>query len=258
MVNGFLLRGEKLTAETTEKTEDAEMGHAIIRPMPRSKKGSAGKPSRRSRRNESSGRFAELSAALAEIGRNFYQRGWVFGTSGNFSAVVSERPLRLAITPTGLDKGALEPKQFLEIDDRARVVRGQGKPSAETGLHVAIARTRGAGAVLHTHSLWSTVLSGANAAVGSVTIEGFEMLKGLQGVHTHEHREILPIFENSQDIAQLATQVHARLESDPAIHGFLLRRHGLYTWGRDLAEAKRHVEILEFLLEALGRLKSGV
>jgi methylthioribulose-1-phosphate dehydratase len=254
----FSLHDENLTTEDVEKPEASEEERAIILAMDRSRKGSTRKLPRRARRNESTGRFDTLTAALAEIGRSFYQRGWVFGTSGNFSAVVSERPLRLAITPTGLDKGALEPKQFMEIDDRARVVRGQGKPSAETGLHVAIARTRGAGAVLHTHSLWSTVLSEANAGAGAVTIEGFEMLKGLQGVYTHEHREILPIFENSQDIAQLATQVQARLESDPAIHGFLLRRHGLYTWGRDLAEAKRHVEILEFLLEALGRSRSRV
>jgi len=232
--------------------------HAIIRAMARSRKGSASKPSRRAPRNVSSARFDKLAAGLAEVGRSFYQRGWVLGTSGNFSALVSDKPLRLAITSTGLDKGALDQKQFLEIDDQARVVRGDGKPSAETALHLAIARTRRAGAVLHTHSLWSTVLSDAHAAAGAVTIEGFEMLKGLDGVHTHQHREILPIFENSQDIAVLAAQVQARLETDRAIHGFLLRRHGLYTWGRDLAEAKRHVEILEFLLEALGRSKSGV
>jgi hypothetical protein len=168
----FSLHDENLTTEDVEKPEASEEERAIILAMDRSRKGSARKLPRRARRNESTGRFDTLTAALAEIGRSFYQRGWVFGTSGNFSAVVSERPLRLAITPTGLDKGALEPKQFMEIDDRARVVRGQGKPSAETGLHVAIARTRGAGAVLHTHSLWSTVLSEANAGAGAVTIEG--------------------------------------------------------------------------------------
>ena len=216
------------------------------------------KPSRRSRRGESGPRFQNLAASLAEIGRSFYQRGWVFGTSGNFSAVVSERPLRLAITPTGLDKGALDADQFLEIDEAARVVRGNGMPSAETGLHLAIVRTRKAGAVLHTHSLWSTLLSDVFSADGAVALEGFEMLKGLRGIHTHEHREILPIFENSQDIAGLAEQVQALLKRDPAVHGFLLRRHGLYTWGKDLAEAKRHVEILEFLLEILGRSRNGV
>jgi methylthioribulose-1-phosphate dehydratase len=222
------------------------------------RKRSASNPSRRSRRTESSARFQDLAESLAEIGRGFYQRGWVFGTSGNFSAVVSERPLRLAITPTGLDKGALNPAQFLEIDEAARVVRGDGLPSAETGLHLAIVRTRGAGAVLHTHSLWSTLLSDVFLPDGAVALEGFEMLKGLREVHTHEHREILPILENSQDINQLAEKVQALLNRDPAVHGFLLRRHGLYTWGRDLAEAKRHVEVLEFLLEILGRSRNGV
>src|SRR5258708_22396803 len=105
-----------------------------------------------SRRDKSGARFHDLTVALAEIGKSFYQRGWVFGTSGNLSAVVSERPLRLAITPTGLDKGALDPEQFLEIDEAARVVRGDGLPSAETRPQLAIVRTRVAGAVLHTHS----------------------------------------------------------------------------------------------------------
>src|ERR1700686_1677188 len=105
--------------------------------MAAARKRSSSNSSRRSGRVESGARFQNLAASLAEIGRSFYQRGWVFGTSGNFSAVLSERPLRLAITPTGLDKGALEPEQFLEIDAAARVVRGNGLPSAETGLHLA-------------------------------------------------------------------------------------------------------------------------
>jgi methylthioribulose-1-phosphate dehydratase len=119
-------------------------------------------------------------------------------------------------------------------------------------------RTREAGAVLHTHSLWSTVLSDIFSDDGAVALEGFEMLKGLRDIHTHEHREILPILENSQDISRLAEQVQSLLKRDPAVHGFLLRRHGLYTWGKDLAEAKRHVEVLEFLLEILGRSRNGV
>src|SRR6516225_11115610 len=94
--------------------------------------------------------FAKTAENLAEIGRGFYARGWVLGTSGNFSAVVSRRPLRLAITSTGLDKGALMPGQFLEIDETANVVRGEGRPSAEALLHLAIVRGLQAGAVMHT------------------------------------------------------------------------------------------------------------
>ena len=143
--------------------------------------------------------FAAIAAELAAIGRQFYARGWVFGTSGNFSGVISRDPMRLAITSTGLDKGALDAASFIEMDDAAHVVRGNGKPSAEALLHSAIVRELGAGAVLHTHSVWSTVLSGKHAARGGIEIGGYEMLKGLEGVRTHEHREWLPILENSQD-----------------------------------------------------------
>src|SRR5712691_6920472 len=90
--------------------------------------------------------FSNAVAELAQIGKGFYARGWVLGTSGNFSAVISREPLRLAMTSTGLDKGALTPPQFLEIDDAARVVRGDGQPSAEALLHVAIVNGVGASA----------------------------------------------------------------------------------------------------------------
>lgn len=198
-------------------------------------------------------RFVEAAACLAEIGKGFHARGWVLGTSGNFSAVISREPLRLAITSTGLDKGSLTPAHFLEMDNAANVVRGDGRPSAEALLHLAIVHGVNAGAVLHTHSVWSTVLSGSHAAKGGIALEGFEMLKGLEGVRTHKHREWLPILENSQDMVELGDRVSKVLRATPGIHGFLLKEHGLYTWGANLQEAKRHVEILEFLMEVLVR-----
>lgn len=200
-----------------------------------------------------SGKFLEAALGLTEVGRGFYARAWVLGTSGNFSALISREPLRLAITSTGLDKGGLTPAQFLEVDEAANVLRGEGRPSAEALLHLAIVRGVHAGAVLHTHSVWSTVLSGTHARHGGIALEGYEMLKGLAGVATHKHREWLPILENSQDMVELADRVSKTLEQTPGIHGFLLREHGLYTWGESLAEAKRHVEILEFLMEVLVR-----
>ena len=204
-------------------------------------------------RDSGHGRFSKLAASLAEIGRGFYTRGWALGTSGNFSAVVCREPLRLAITSTGLDKGDLTAAQILEVDEAARVVRGSGRPSAEALIHLAVVRLTGAGAVLHTHSVCSTVLSGLYASKGGVLLDGYEMLKGLQGVTSHEHREWLPIVNNSQDMPQLLQTIAEILARQPGIHGFLLRQHGLYTWGTALAEAKRHVEILEFLLEVMVR-----
>ena len=220
--------------------------HTASEPKPRS-------PEKISRRGPSAVEFANTAAQLAEIGRGFYARGWVLGTSGNFSAVVSREPLRVAITSTGVDKGALAAAHILEMDAGAGVVRGDGRPSAEALLHVAKVRGLGAGAVLHTHSVWSTVLSGTHASQGGVAIEGYEMLKGLEGVRTHQHREWLPILENSQDMEELSARVATTLRQNPGIHGFLLREHGLYTWGQSLQEAKRHVEILEFLMEVIAR-----
>jgi len=200
--------------------------------------------------------FQARATELAEISHSFYARGWVLGTSGNFSAVLNREPLRLAISPSGVDKGALTAAQILLIDERAEVVSDhQVKPSDETPLHLMIVGKRAAGAVLHTHSVWSTILSEFHATEGGLAIEGYEMLKGLQGVTTHQHREWLPIFENSQDMNALAENVSARLDEHPNPHGFMLRGHGLYSWGSDLRQAKRHVEILEFLLEAAGRTR---
>jgi methylthioribulose-1-phosphate dehydratase len=201
--------------------------------------------------------FREIAASLVAISRSFYARGWAVGTSGNFSAVLTREPLLLAITPSGADKGELSAEQIMVVGREANQGEDStSKPSAEALLHINVALQRDAGAVLHTHSVWSTVLSNVHAPAGGILIEGFEMLKGLEGVKSHEHREWVPIVENSQDMPALAENVSKILALYPDAHGFLLRQHGLYTWAADLEKAKRHVEILEFLLETIGRLQS--
>jgi methylthioribulose-1-phosphate dehydratase len=193
--------------------------------------------------------FETLARGLCVLARASHARGSALATSGNFSAVTHRDPLRLAITPSGADKGALAPEAILEIDGAGTVVRGEGRPSAESPLHLAVVRACGAGAVAHSHSLWATLLSEEDPLV----LEGYEMLKALAGVATHAHREVLSVIENTQDWRAAAPAVEALLAERPEAHGFLIRRHGLYTWGRDLAEAARHLEALEFLLEAEGR-----
>lgn len=200
--------------------------------------------------------YAAEIAGLCETGRLFYERGWSVGTSSNYSVVVHREPLELLITASGKDKGRLGNRDFVVINDRGQpVFEGQPKSSAETLLHVVAAADPQVGAVLHTHSVWSTLLSDWFFADGGLTIRGFEMLKGLSGVTTHEHAEWVPIFENTQDIPALAAEVRQRMADPkrPIAHGYLIRRHGLYTWGSDLAEARRHIEIFEFLFECLVR-----
>lgn len=206
-------------------------------------------------------RIEAIAEELVSVARGFHARGWLMGTSGNLSAVVERAPLRLAITSSGVDKGELRPRQILLIDDNARVLNDSpNKPSDETLLHIRIVKERGAGAVLHTHSIWNTILSDLHAPNGGLRIDGYEMLKGLAGVHSHEHSEWLPIVDNSQDMPALADTLSKTLDEHKSAHGILINRHGLYSWGDNLTQAKRHVEILEFLLETTGRtltLKSG-
>ena len=199
---------------------------------------------------------SEAAESLCAIGRRFHARGWVLGTSGNFSVVTGRDPLRLSITASSLDKGALDASHILDVDDSCAVHGGRGNPSAETLLHFEIVRRRGAGAVLHTHSIWGTLLSDSHGLDGGMTIEGYEMLKGLDGVRTHDHREWVPIVPNDQNLTRLAGIVGQTLDRHPDAHGILLERHGLYTWGASLPEAVRHIEILEFLFETIGRTAS--
>lgn len=199
--------------------------------------------------------FFTLASDLTRLAQNLYTRGWMLGTSGNLSVRVESQPLKLAITPSGAAKGELIPEQILLIDENGQVINHAGKPSDEGPLHICLMKQRGAGAVVHTHSVWSTILSDFRPNSRGLQIEGYEMLKGLQGVKTHLHQEWIPIFDNSQDMSLLATKVTQELSSHENVHAFLLRRHGMYTWGRDLKEAQRHVEILEFLLETVGRTR---
>ena len=210
--------------------------------------------SRRRNAPENSRGFA---ARLANIGREFHGRGWALGTSGNYSVVLRREPTKLLITSSGLDKSALTTRDFLEVDAHGQVLAGDGKPSAETFLHLAVSQARELGCILHTHSVWNTLLSERYCAKGGFAITGYEMLKGLEGVRTHKHREWIPIFENSQDIRVLAEKVSEVLRQDGNAHGFLLGGHGLYTWGADTAHARRHVEILEFLFAVVGRREFG-
>jgi methylthioribulose-1-phosphate dehydratase len=196
-------------------------------------------------------------AALARIGVEFHRRGWSLGTSSNYSVVLGRDPLQLLVTASGKDKSKLTGDDFVLVDSTGKCIgENRSKPSAETMLHCVLAeKLPNVGAVLHTHSVWGTILSDRFIHQGGFTITGYEMLKGLSGVGSHENEERFAVVENTQDIPKLAKEIGRRIDQhDPAIrHGYLIRRHGLYTWGRDVEEAYRHIEILEFLFEVLGR-----
>ncbi len=209
--------------------------------------------------SEDSPFFQAEAEALCAAARWCYARGWVPATSGNFS-VCDRAAARMLISPSGLDKGIMTRDHLLEADLNGRTTDPAKKPSAETSLHAVIYRDRPeACAILHVHSIWNTLLSGRFAEQGYLPLGGYELLKGLAGVTTHEYEERVPILRNSQNYELLSAELDAALRQHPGAHGVLLSRHGLYTWGKSVADARRHLEALEFLFEVEGRrLASGI
>lgn len=178
--------------------------------------------------------------------RELSARGWTPATSSNFSERIDEH--HVAITVSGRDKGRLTEADIMVVDLDGQPVATSQKSSAETLLHTQLyKRFADVGCVLHTHSLAQTVASRLYAGARHVRLEGYELLKAFRGNDTHETSLELPVLPNSQDMHTLAAQVDALLDRQ-AMWGYLIDGHGLYAWGRDMGEARRHLEAFEFLL----------
>ena len=193
--------------------------------------------------------YPEIVEQLCGVCRDFGERGWCRATSGNFSARIDDS--HYLITQSGRNKARLTIDDLMMCDFDTGAVNPDCKPSAETPLHMRLYLLDDAvGAVLHTHSVTSTVLS--RHAGDSLSITDFEMQKALHNVSSHEENVTIPIFKNDQDMNALAERVTAAWRDGRlTVPGFLIAGHGLYAWGKDLDEARRHVEGFEFLFECL-------
>jgi methylthioribulose-1-phosphate dehydratase len=154
-----------------------------------------------------------------------------------------------AVTVSGRDKGKLGPDDIMVVDFANQPVATTARPSAETALHTQIYRRfPSIGAVLHTHSRAQSVASRLFAHKGGICFEGWELQKAITGFSTHESVLELPVFPNTQDMQILVSQIDAWLDAGKPLHGYLIDGHGIYAWGVDMADARRHIEAIEFLL----------
>lgn len=191
---------------------------------------------------------ATCTDAIVTYAREVAALGWMPATSGNFSMRLGDG--RAAITASGAHKGQLTHDDVLTIDlADGRALDTTRRPSAETLLHVQIYRHfSDAGAVLHTHSHNQSVASRLFAADGVVQLRGWELQKAIHGFDSHDATLDIPVFPNSQSMPELAACVDAWLDAGRALHAYLIDGHGLYAWGRDMREARRHLEALDFML----------
>lgn len=189
----------------------------------------------------------QLAQQIVDAGRFLYGRGWSPATSSNYSTRLS--PSEALLTVSGKHKGQLSLDDVLATDLSGNSLEPGKKPSAETLLHTQLYSWRAEiGAVLHTHSVNATVLSRLTPEA-FIEFEDYELQKAFSGISTHESRVRVPIFDNDQDIARLAAKVQPWLDAHPDCVGYLIRGHGLYTWGAQMSDALRQIEAFEFLFE---------
>jgi methylthioribulose-1-phosphate dehydratase len=171
----------------------------------------------------------------------------MLGTSGNLSVRVNEAPLQFLITASGLDKGSLQPGDILLMGENSQLLEStQRKPSAETAIHERVYHNLAPGAVYHVHSVSAALITELHRDKTSVTFSGLEMIKGLDIWNPVAVVEV-PILENLPHIPDLASEIVRGTNRN--VPGVLIRHHGLYAWGGTSFEAKRHVEIFEYLFQ---------
>lgn len=191
-------------------------------------------------------RLRALASEIAASTRELAALGWTPATSSNFSMRLDER--HAAITVSGRDKGKLVEDDIMVVDFDGHGVASEHRPSAETLLHTQLyKRFPDIGCVLHTHSLNQTLASRLFAGAGRIRFEDYELIKAFRGQDTHATVMDVPVLPNNQHIPNLAAQVDVLLDGGP-LWGYLIEGHGMYAWGADMAEARRHLEAFEFLL----------
>lgn len=199
---------------------------------------------------------------LAALVREMNSFGHNPATSGNYSLRSKTSPGIALVSESGIDKSKFTENNFLPIFYETRqmhpdYVSSGRKSSDETDIHLSLYQITNANCVLHSHHIDSLLFADLFAGKPYATIEGLELLKGFKGVNTHDLKINIPCFENTQDIAGLAEQIKPAILSQKYNYGLLLRGHGIYVWGESVEEAKRHLEVFQYIFKYYLNSKRG-
>lgn len=191
---------------------------------------------------------APLPEVLCELMRRFYVLGWVSGTGGGIS--IKDPAGGYWLAPSGVHKELLSPDDLFRFEDDLETCvepRNGGKLTECFPLFQTIFRARGAGAVIHSHSIWSSLVT--RVCEGDFSIVDFEMQKGISGHGVFSPLRV-PIIANTEREPELTGALAEALERDERAFAVLVRGHGVYIWGDDWKQAKRHAECYDYLFRA--------
>lgn len=191
----------------------------------------------------------DLRAVVCELCRRLHRAGWASGTGGGISIRDGDRAY---VAPSGVHKELIAPEDLFAIDLEGRVLERPLDPalttSACTSLFLHAYRLRDAGAVIHSHSIHA-MLATAITTGSEFRISRLEMIKGIAG-HGWSDELVVPILENVAHERDLAPALVDAIRAYPATHAVLVRRHGVYVWGRDWRAAKAHAEVYDYVFQA--------
>jgi len=190
---------------------------------------------------------------IPELLRLMYRLGWVSGTGGGLSM---EYEGKIYIAPSGVQKERVQSEDLFVYNRETQEILSKPrnpvlKPSDCTPLFFN-AYAVGAGAVVHSHSLNAmlvTLLFDREFKVSQL-----EMIKGIKGLGYYDQL-VVPIIENTAFERELTSSMAEAMKQYPKAIAVLVRRHGIYVWGDDWKQAKRHAECLDYLFEAVLRMK---
>ena len=199
----------------------------------------------------------QLKEQLAATIRAYHQKGWSPATSTNYSFRVEGFPDTIYVSSSGIDKSQFQSGNFMEVGLDGKALPGYEhlRPSAETLIHCTLYRLfPETQCIVHGHSVYSVLHSSVQET--GVPFEGYEVLKGYEGIQTHETSIVCPVFDNTQDMPAFGKELEQQV-SRLTIPAFIMRKHGTYAWGRSLFEAKRHLATTEYLLDCEWKLRGG-
>ena len=197
---------------------------------------------------------ASPRSLIVELCKQFYAQGWVSGTGGGVSVRDGGR---VYIAPSGVQKERIREQDIYVLDEAGTVLERPETPtltpSACSPLFFNAYRLRGAGAVIHSHAMPAMLATVTARDVFECT--ELEMIKGIEG-HGYYDRLVVPIIENTAHERDLADSMAHAMAAYPRCYAVLVRRHGVYIWGKDWVEAKTHAECYHYLFDAVVRLAS--
>ena len=185
---------------------------------------------------------------ICDLARAFYDLGWASGTGGGICIRDGDRVI---VAPSGVQKERMQPEQMFTIALDGSVLARPDDPSLHpsecSSLFLKAINLRGAGAVIHSHSIhamMATLLFQTEFSVSHL-----EMIKGIEGMSYHD-RLVVPIIDNTARECDLADALEAAILAYPETHAVLVRRHGVYVWGADWIRAKTQAECYDYLFRA--------